>query len=36
MAGRISYLGGIVTQGLVLDLDAAKRDSYVGTGTAWR
>jgi hypothetical protein len=35
MAGRISYLGGIVTQGLVLDLDAAKRDSYVGTGTAW-
>jgi hypothetical protein len=35
MAGRISYYGGIVTQGLVLDLDAAKRDSYVGTGTAW-
>jgi hypothetical protein len=35
MAGRISYLGGIVTQGLVLDLDAAKRDSYVGTGVAW-
>ena len=35
MAGRISYLGGIVTQGLVLDLDAAKRDSYVGAGTAW-
>jgi hypothetical protein len=35
MAGRISYLGGIITQGLVLDLDAAKRDSYVGTGTAW-
>lgn len=35
MAGRISYLGGIVTQGLVLDLDAAKRDSYAGVGTAW-
>jgi hypothetical protein len=35
MAGRISYYGGIVTQGLVLDLDAGKRDSYVGTGTAW-
>ncbi|CAB4160461.1 Concanavalin A-like lectin/glucanases superfamily [uncultured Caudovirales phage] len=35
MAGRISYLGGIVTRGLILDLDAAKRDSYVGTGTAW-
>ena len=35
MAGRISYLGGIVTQGLVLDLDAAKRDSYAGVGTSW-
>lgn len=35
MAGRVAYLGGIVTQGLVLDLDAAKRDSYAGTGTAW-
>lgn len=35
MAGRIAYLGGIVTQGLVLALDAAKRDSYPGTGTAW-
>ena len=36
MSGRISYLGGIVRDGLVLDLDAAKRDSYAGTGTAWR
>ena len=35
MAGRISYYGGIVKDGLVLDLDAAKRDSYVGVGTAW-
>ncbi len=35
MAGRISYYGNIVKDGLVLDLDAAKRDSYLGTGTAW-
>lgn len=35
MAGRISYLGGIVPDSLVLVLDAAKRDSYAGTGTVW-
>lgn len=35
MAGRITYYGGIVTQGLVLALDAAKRDSYAGVGTTW-
>jgi hypothetical protein len=35
MAGRIAYYGGIVTNGLVLDLDAAKRDSYPGSGTTW-
>jgi len=35
MAGRIAYYGGIVTNGLILDLDAAKKDSYSGTGTAW-
>jgi hypothetical protein len=35
MAGRIAYYGNIVTNGLILDLDAAKRDSYPGTGTAW-
>jgi hypothetical protein len=35
MAGRITYYGGIVTNGLVLALDAAKRDSYPGTGTTW-
>jgi hypothetical protein len=35
MAGRIAYYGGIVTNGLVLDLDAAKKDSYPGAGTAW-
>jgi hypothetical protein len=36
MGGRVSYYGGIVTDGLVFDLDAAKRDSYPGTGTVWR
>jgi hypothetical protein len=35
MAGRISYYGNIVRDGLVLNLDAAKRDSYPGVGTAW-
>lgn len=35
MAGRIAYYGGIITNGLILDLDAAKKDSYPGTGTAW-
>jgi hypothetical protein len=35
MAGRITYYGNIVKDGLVLDLDAAKRDSYPGTGAAW-
>jgi hypothetical protein len=35
MAGRIAYLGNIVTQGLVLDLDAAIKGSYPGTGSVW-
>ena len=35
MAGRISYLGGIVKDGLVLHLDAAKLDSYPRVGTTW-
>ena len=35
MAGRIAYYGGIVTNGLILDLDAAKRDSYPSSGTVW-
>ena len=35
MAGRGAYYGGIVRDGLVLNLDAAKRDSYPGTGTSW-
>jgi hypothetical protein len=35
MAGRISYYGGIVKDGLILDLDAAKKDSYPGSGTVW-
>jgi hypothetical protein len=36
MAGRIAYYGNTVTNGLVLSLDAAKRDSYPGSGTIWR
>jgi hypothetical protein len=36
MSGRIAYYGGIVTNGLVLNLDAAKKDSYAGSGTVWR
>lgn len=35
MAGRISYYGGIVKDGLVFDLDAAKLESYPRTGTSW-
>jgi len=33
MAGRIAYYGGIVRDGLVLNIDAAKLASYPGTGT---
>ena len=36
MATRYNYTGQLVTNGLVLNLDAAKVDSYPGTGTAWR
>jgi len=35
MAGRIGYYGGMVRDGLVLHLDAAKRDSYPRLGTTW-
>jgi len=35
MAGRISYLGGITRSGLLLDLDAAKLDSYPKAGNTW-
>jgi hypothetical protein len=35
MAGRVSYYGGIVRNGLVLHLDAAKKDSYPKSGTSW-
>jgi hypothetical protein len=35
MAGRVAYYGGIVKDGLVLDLDAAKKASYPGSGTRW-
>jgi hypothetical protein len=33
MAGRIAYYGGIVTNGLVLNIDAANKASYPGNGT---
>lgn len=36
MAGRIAYYGNIVTDGLVLNLDAGKKESYPGTGSIWR
>lgn len=36
MSGRISYTGNIVTNGLVLNLDAGKLDSYPRSGTTWR
>ena len=36
MATRYNYTGQLVTNGLVLNLDAAKVDSYPGTGTTWR
>jgi hypothetical protein len=36
MGGRISYYGNIVRDGLVLNLDAGKIDSYPRTGTLWR
>ena len=35
MAGRVAYYGGIVKDGLILDLDAAKKDSYPRVGTTW-
>ena len=35
MSGRISYYGNIVKDGLVLCLDAAKKDSYPRSGTLW-
>jgi hypothetical protein len=35
MAGRVAYLGNIVTQGLVLNLDASLKGSYPGTGNTW-
>ena len=35
MATRYNFFGGLVTDGLVLDLDAAKLSSYPAGGTAW-
>ena len=36
MSGRVAYYGGIVKNGLILDLDAAKQDSYPRLGTSWK
>jgi hypothetical protein len=36
MSTRYNYTGVLITEGLVLNLDAAKRDSYPGSGTLWR
>ena len=36
MATNYNYFGNLVTNGLVLDLDAAKLASYPGSGTTWR
>jgi hypothetical protein len=35
MATHYNYTGGIVTENLILHLDAAKRDSYPDSGTTW-
>jgi hypothetical protein len=35
MAGRIAYLGNIVTRGLILELDAAKPESFNLTGSTF-
>ena len=35
MAGRIAYYGNLIANKPILCLDAAKKDSYPGTGTAW-
>ena len=35
MAGRVTYHGGLVTDGLILHLDAARKPSYPGSGNVW-
>jgi hypothetical protein len=35
MATRYNFFGGLVTDGLIMDLDAAKLSSYPAGGTAW-
>jgi hypothetical protein len=35
MSGRVSYYGGIVKDGLIMDVDVAKLDSYPKNGTIW-
>ena len=36
MSGRVAYTGNLVTNGLVLNLDAGKLDSYPRNGTVWK
>ena len=36
MSGRVAYYGGIVKDGLVLNLDAGKKDSFNRVGTTWK
>ena len=36
MATRYNYTGGIVTDGLLVHLDPARRDSHQGSGTVWK
>jgi hypothetical protein len=36
MSTRYNFFGGLVTDSLILNLDAAKLQSYPGTGTTWR
>jgi hypothetical protein len=35
MSTRYNFFGGLVTDGLILNLDAAKLQSYPGSGTNW-
>jgi hypothetical protein len=35
MSTRYNFFGGLVTDGLILNLDAAKLQSYSGSGTNW-
>lgn len=35
MSGRVSYYGGIVKNGLIINIDVAKLDSYPKSGVLW-